>query len=68
MKQITLLFPDTRSLWSFAQTLRSEYIQINSTEKKLSCFCSDGEISKALMQYKAEIVEEVEDRNGLRLI
>jgi len=62
MRRVTLLFPDTKSLWAFAQTLQSENIQINSTERKLSCYCSDGEISKALMQYKAEIVDEVEER------
>lgn len=62
MKRVTLLFPDTKSLWAFAQTLQSESIQINSTEKKLSCYCSDGEVSKAVMHYKAEIVDEVEER------
>jgi hypothetical protein len=65
MKRITLLFPDTKSLWAFAQTLQSEFIQINSKEKKLSCYCSDGEVSRALMQYNAEIVDEVEERSGL---
>jgi len=64
MRRVTLLFPDTKSLWAFAQTLQSENIQINSTERKLSCYCSDGEISKAMMQYKAEIIEEVEERNN----
>lgn len=62
MKKITLLFRDTRSLWAFAQTLRSDFIQINSTENKLTCTCSDGEISRALMQFNAEIVDEVEER------
>jgi len=66
MRRITLLFPDTKSLWAFAQTLQSESIQINSTERKLSCYCSDGEISKALLQYKAEIVDEVEERSAFR--
>jgi hypothetical protein len=65
MRRVTLLFPDQKSLWAFAQTLQSEYIQINSTERKLICHCSDGEISKALMQYKAEIVDEGEERSGL---
>jgi hypothetical protein len=65
MRRVTLLFPDTRSLWAFAQTLQSEDIQINSTERKLSCHCSDGEISKALMQFQAEIVDEVEERSTM---
>lgn len=65
MRRVTLLFPDTKLLWAFAQTLQSENIQINSTERKLSCHCSDGEISKALMQFHAEIVEEVEERSKI---
>ncbi len=64
MRRITLLFPNTRSLWAFAQTLQSDYIQINSTERKLACHCSDGEISKALMHFKAEIIDEEEERSG----
>jgi hypothetical protein len=63
MKRVTLLFPDTRSLWAFAQTLQSNYIQINSTERKMTCHCSEVEISKALMQFNAEIVDEIEERN-----
>lgn len=63
MRKVTLLFRDTRSLWAFAQTLQSEFIQINSTEIKLICHCSDGEISKAVLQYQAEIVDEVEERS-----
>jgi hypothetical protein len=66
MRQITLLFPDTKSLWAFAQALQNNHIQINSTERKLTCNCSDAEVSKAIMQYNAEIVDEVEERNQKR--
>ena len=66
MKRITLLFPDTKSLWAFAQTLQGDHIQINSTERKLTCHCSEAEVSKALMQYSAQIVDEVEERNSSR--
>lgn len=62
MRKITLLFKDTKSLWAFAQTLQSQFIQINSMELKLACHCSDGEISKALIQFNAEIIDEVEER------
>jgi len=65
MKRVTLLFPNTKSLWAFAQTLQGEHIQINSNERRLTCHCSDGEISKALMLYNAEIVDEVEERSPL---
>ena len=65
MRRVTLLFPDTKSLWAFAQALRADHIQINSIENKLTCNCSDAETSKALLQFNAEIVDEVEERNGL---
>jgi hypothetical protein len=64
MKRVTLVFPDTNTLWAFAQTLRSEFIEINSTENKLTCNCSDGEISRAVMQFQANIVDEVEERSA----
>jgi hypothetical protein len=63
MRRVTLLFPDTKSLWTFAQTLQSNHIQIDSSERKLTCNCSDTEVSKAIMQYNAEIIDEVEERN-----
>jgi hypothetical protein len=63
MKRVTLLFPDTKSLWAFAQTLQGDHIQINSSERKLTCNCTETEISKALIQYSAEIVDETEERN-----
>ena len=56
------MFPDTASLWAFAKTLQSDFIQINSTERKLTCHCSDGEISRALTQFRAQILDEVEER------
>jgi hypothetical protein len=65
MTKVTLLFPDTKLLWAFAQTLRSAFIQINSTENKITCSCSEGEISKALIHFSAQIVDEVEKRSGL---
>ena len=64
MKRITLLFPDTKSLWAFAQTLQGNHILINSTEKKLTCNCSEAEVSNALMRYHAQIVDEIEERSS----
>jgi hypothetical protein len=63
MKRVTFLFPNAKSLWAFAQTLQSNHIQINSTERKLTCNCPDIEVSKAIIQYNAQIVDEIEDRN-----
>jgi len=63
MRRVTFLFPDTSSLWNFAQTLQSHSIGINSTQKKLICDCSETEISKALIHYNAVILDEIEERN-----
>lgn len=62
MRRVTLVFRDTKTLWAFAQTLRTEFIQINSIENKITCHCSDGQISTALMQFNAEIIDETEER------
>lgn len=56
-------FPDARSLWTFVQNLQAEFIQVNSKELKLICDCSENDVSKALMQFNAQIVDEVEERN-----
>jgi hypothetical protein len=63
MRRITLLFRDTKSLWAFAQTLQTDNIQINSNERKHICNCNDHDISRALMQFNAEIIDEVEERS-----
>lgn len=62
MKRITLAFPSLHLLWNFAQTLQTHYIQINSIERKLVCDCGEADVSRAIMQFQAEIVDEVEDR------
>jgi len=64
MKRITLEFPDTRSLWAFAQALQTEFIQINSIERRLTCYCTDEQISIALLQHHAQIIDEVEARTA----
>ncbi len=63
MKRVTLQFPDTKSLWAFAQNLQAEFIQINSIARKLICNCSEPEISRALILYSAVVVDEIEQRN-----
>ena len=62
MKRVTLQFPDTKSLWAFAQLLTAEHIYINSTDLKITCNCTERDISKALIEYNAIIVDEVEKR------
>jgi redox-regulated HSP33 family molecular chaperone len=62
MKRVTLLFPNTKSLWAFAQTLSTNNVHVNSTALTLNCDCSEDDVSKALMQFDAKIIEEVEER------
>jgi redox-regulated HSP33 family molecular chaperone len=63
MKRITLQFRDTKSLWNFAQTLRTNHILVDSTALTLSCDCSEDDVSKAIMQFDAKIIDEVEERS-----
>jgi redox-regulated HSP33 family molecular chaperone len=63
MKRITLQFRDTKSLWNFAQTLRTNNVHVNRTALTINCDCSEDEVSKALMQFDAKIIDEVEERS-----
>jgi hypothetical protein len=62
MKRVTLMFPDTKSLWSFAQTLRSNSIHVNSTILTITCNCTETDVSKAVLQFDAKILDEIEER------
>jgi hypothetical protein len=50
MKWVTLQFPDLYLLWSFAQTLRSNNLEINTGSKTLVCNCTEENISEATFQ------------------
>jgi redox-regulated HSP33 family molecular chaperone len=63
MKRVTLLFPDTKSLWAFAHTLSTNNVHVNNTALTLNCNCSEDDVSKALMQFDAQIIDEVEERS-----
>lgn len=64
MRKVTLLFPDLSSLWSFAQTLQADHVHVDSTERKITCSCSDVDITRALIEFKAKIIDEVEERTN----
>ncbi len=56
MKRVTLQFPDLYLLWSFAQTLRSNNLEINTGSRTLVCNCTQENISNATARYAATVV------------
>jgi len=56
MKRVTLQFPDLFLLWSFAKTLQSNNLEINSGFKTLVCNCSGENILQATTKYKAKVI------------
>jgi len=56
MKRVTLQFPDLYLLWSFAQTLHSNSLEINTGFRTLVCSCSQQNISEATTNYKAKVI------------
>ena len=56
MKKVTLQFPDLHLLWSFAQTLPSHNLEINTKAGTLSCNCTEELISHAVDQFRAVII------------
>jgi hypothetical protein len=63
MKRVTLRFPDASSLHAFTQLLHPEHSNVSIEEQLLTCNCSEQQISQALMHYRAQIVDEVEERS-----
>ena len=57
MKRVTLRFPTLFLLWSFAQTLRSHSIEINTHERILICDCTEENIAEAISNFTARVVE-----------
>jgi len=56
MKRVTLQFPDLYLLWSFAKTLHSNNLEINTASKSLVCNCSPENITEARDRFKAIVV------------
>jgi hypothetical protein len=44
-------------MWSFAKTLNSNSIEINTHKKTLLCDCNDEHIADAIANYKGKVVE-----------
>ncbi len=62
MKTVFLKFPDKRLLWAFSATLKCIALEINENTQTLFCECSDEEINLAVMEYKAIILDQQEER------
>lgn len=57
MNRVTLQFPDLHLLWSFAQTLKSHNLEIDTAVAVLTCDCSKENINEAIISYKATVVD-----------
>jgi hypothetical protein len=57
MKRVTLKFPTLFLLWSFAQTLTSHSVEINTRERTLICDCTEENIEAAVTGFKARVIE-----------
>jgi len=57
MKRVTLQFPDLYLLWSFAQTLQSNNLEINTASKTLVCNCTQENIADATSRYAAKVID-----------
>ena len=61
LQKIHLVFPDLRTLWTFAESLTDRNMQINTEKKTLTCFCDQDDISLATSGFNAIIVEKPEN-------
>ena len=53
---VELQFPDMSALWKFAQKISSKSIEINTSNKKLICNCTDAEVTDAINNYGAQLL------------
>jgi hypothetical protein len=58
MNRVTLQFPDLHLLWSFAQTLKSHNVEIDTRTAMLSCNCNEENINEAVIKYKATLIDK----------
>jgi len=64
--KIQLRFPNLHVLWSFAQSIKSTSLEIDTAHKLLTCYCTESEISLAIEKFNAEVVPDaVHQMNGL---
>ena len=55
VQKVTLVFPTLHQLWDFAQAIRANTTEINSTTRTLICDCNDEDITLAKEKYGAVV-------------
>ena len=60
---VALQFSDLHSLWLFAQSITTTYLEINRIKNTLSCECTEGELQTAQQQYNATMVNAAVESN-----
>lgn len=56
--KVTIAFPSILTLWSFKQLLNKRPIQTSILKKRITCTCSEEEITLATGLYHARIETE----------
>ena len=59
VKEVTLVFPNVRALWDFAQTLKGTTMEINTSTNTLLCECNGTDIALAQEKYRAIVRQRV---------
>jgi hypothetical protein len=57
-RKVTLQFTSLLHLWSFANSIHTELLEINSTTRTLTCELLESEIQSAQEKYQAKVVSE----------
>lgn len=61
-RRIILTFPDMTSLWSFTDTLISDFIEINARTMSIITACSDRDLQRAVSVYGATVYNDGEQQ------
>jgi hypothetical protein len=54
--KVSFQFPNLHLLWSFARTLTSHNIEINTQIAVLTCDCSEENIKEAVARYRGVLI------------
>ena len=57
MTKVTLLFPNLRALWAFAQEIHVKTMEIQTVNNTLICECKGHDIELAQEKYRAIVKE-----------
>jgi len=57
-QKVSLIFPDLKRLWAFAQAIHAPSLEIIASTKTLICDCEDLDIQLAQEKFGARVVQE----------